>query len=429
MSSSKDGHKSKAAQEQLNAARRRFRSKHAHFLCTLPLRNRLPEPVPGPKLVQLPFDLQSFVEFKPTTLDTEYKWKHHSERSLGVHVDLVDLEAHTPAPPDQRPALHPDDERLLNWDAHHKTANGVQGLPIGSRSGQYTWLKKTQFTSNDLTTSVHMFKSGAQIKAEEHERIVEESKALGNDAHSLLDAAERSFHAHNDDASALRHPSKPGVTAQWSIPLLPDQRLWANDFVHVGFEDDPAPSNPRKRARVQQGLVVNARPVRNEKQQRTVVKGVFVLPADDEAEAEGQDRAFEWERQYQVETKDAENSYVLFIDEANHAATYVEHSASKVELRSGLSTKVARKESDGIFSLRRCEMPPELIQHRHDALSMLTGDAEADHESAGTSDSEEGMSSSADEMQDVAGASDEEGEEEEDEAEEEGEQRDEAKSE
>lgn len=412
-----------SSKEQMTAARRRFRSKQPNFLCPLPLRNRLPEPLPGPKLVQLPTDLWSHIDFKPTTLDTEYKWKHHCECTLGVHVDLVDLEAHTPAKPELRPALHPDDERLLNWDAHVKAQAAGAGDRVGTRPGEITWMKKTSFMSNDLTSSVHMFKSGTQIKAEEHERIVEQDKAQGNDSQSLLVAAENSFLVHDDDVANLRHPTKPTVTAEWSVPVLPDARLWANDFVHVGFEDDPAPNNPRKRARVARSMIVNAKPVFNEKQQKTVVKGVFVLPAEEQPD---EDRtALEWERQYQVETKDADNSYVFFIDETSGSCTYVEHTSSKVELRSGLSTRVARQESDGKFTVQRCEIPPDLAQERAAAVQILAeegdGDGAADpmeHSGGAGSDSQEGMSSSDEEPVPAAQAMEHDEEAEEEEAEE-----------
>ena len=59
--------------------RSKFRSSIPHFVCPMPLRNRLPEPTPGPKLAALPNDLQSFVEFnfkspkQIINLETEYK--------------------------------------------------------------------------------------------------------------------------------------------------------------------------------------------------------------------------------------------------------------------------------------------------------------------------------------------------------------------
>jgi len=356
--SRREGHAKRVLGEQAAAdARRRFRSKIPHFVCNMPLRNRLPEPLPGPKLAQLPTDLQSFVEFNPTSLDTDYKWKHHCERTLGVAVDLVDLEAHRPQPKEKRPQLHPDDDRILNW-------RGKQGGG-GGRAKEHVWLLNTSFTSNDLTQQVHKFKSGSQVMKEEHERIVQINNALGTDAETLTENAEKSFDVPFDklvEAAARRK----GLTAEWVMPVLPDARLWANDFVHVDFEVDPAPSNPRKRARVAGGMLVNAKPVYNEKQQTNVTKGSFILPMEEGSAGEHEEQVFEWERQYQVETKDADKNYVLLVDPDAGTASYVEHSSKKVEFRSGLAAAVVKKESGGTFTVKRCELTDEQVLERND---------------------------------------------------------------
>lgn len=345
--------------EQTGASKR-FRSKIPHFVCNMPLRNRLPEPLPGPKLAQLPTDLQSFVEFKPTSLDTDYKWKHHSERTLGVSVDLVDLEAHRPQPKEERPEIHPDDARILHWGA------GKQGGGGGGQANKvaHVWLKNTSFMSNDLTQQVHKFKSGSQVMKEEHERIVQINNTLGTDAETLTENAEKSFDVPFDKLVAASAKRK-GLTAEWVMPLLPDALLWANDFVHVDFEVDPAPRDPRKRARVAGGMLVNAKPVYNEKQQKNVVKGSFILPKEEGSKGEHEEQEFEWERQYTVETKDADKNFVLMVDPDVGTVTYVEHSSSKVEFRSGLAAAIAKKESGGTFTVKRCELTREEVLERN----------------------------------------------------------------
>ena len=133
----------KKSETAFKKARRHFKSKKKHFMCPMQLRNRLPEPAPGPKLLQLPSDLASFVEFRPTSLDREYKWKHHCERTLGVSIDLVDLETHAPPPEEARPPMHADDDRLLKWDTTNTAA--------ASASAQQTdrsFFRKTQFMQN-----------------------------------------------------------------------------------------------------------------------------------------------------------------------------------------------------------------------------------------------------------------------------------------
>ena len=67
----------------------------------------------------------------------------------------------------------------------------------------------------------------------------------------------------------MKHPTKPGVFAEWCLPVLPAAPIWANNYRHVTFDDDPASGGfmgkvadmgPREaRARVQAGLIVNAK--------------------------------------------------------------------------------------------------------------------------------------------------------------------------
>ena len=356
----REEHREKVLGKQdLVNARKQFRSQKTHFLCNLPLRNRLPEPGPGPKLVQIPTDLTSHLEFKPTSLDTEYKWEHHCEQTLGVHIDLVDLEAHTPQDQARRPALHPDDARLLHWDAAaERVAASGQG---GKGRKEHGWLKDTIHVSNDLTASASW---AVHYKKQDHD-----SQPQGPTLDSRMDAAEASFAAAQTKPV---HKTKRQLTAEWSLPVLPNIGLWANDFVHVTFENDPAVQNPAKRVRVENGsMLVNVRPVRNEKTQSKVIKGVFILPIGDVEPLleEGQERsevteqAYAWERQYHVETKpqqNADRNFVLIIDESqgSGSVTFAQHSSAKVELRSGDATAAARKETGGAgtFTVRRVEL-------------------------------------------------------------------------
>jgi len=231
----------------------RFRSKKKHFLCPLNLRNRLPDPVPGPKLLALPMELQSLVDFKPTSLDSEYKWKHHCERTLGVHIDLVDLDAHTPASvgANRRAALHEDDERLLKWEtlgAASKTNS--QAAPRRER----VFLRKTEFMSNDLSRTSALGNRGAARDP------VHNSGAAGSlaSADARLAAAIQSFALARESDQAMGgdgagegghakrkmvHPTKPHLTVEWSLPVLPDAELWANQYRY------PRPLNLRSHVR------------------------------------------------------------------------------------------------------------------------------------------------------------------------------------
>jgi hypothetical protein len=282
----------KKSETAFKKARRHFKSKKKHFLCPLPLRNRLPEPTPGVKLVQMPSDLSSFVQFKPTSLDREYKWKHHCERTLGVNIDLIDLETHAPLPEDARPPMHPDDDRLLKWDASNSSASAADA------SSDRAFFRKTQFMQNSSTTAHRGGSgSGGAVKRSAEEETTEEDATLAaliesfdsatekdqqhrgfelvapadDDAVDALSSSSSSSSSSSIKWAKLKHPSKPGVTAEWCLPVLPAAQLWANNYRFVSFDDDPGAGGfmnkaaaegmtaAERQARLNAGLIVNAK--------------------------------------------------------------------------------------------------------------------------------------------------------------------------
>ena len=60
--------------QKINKARRKWQ-KQTEFLCTIKFRNSLPDPPLGPHFLEVPLDLEKYVKYKPTTLESDYKWK------------------------------------------------------------------------------------------------------------------------------------------------------------------------------------------------------------------------------------------------------------------------------------------------------------------------------------------------------------------
>lgn len=61
-------------EQKINKARRKWQ-KQTEFLCTIKFRNSLPDPPLGPHFLEVPLDLDKYVEYRPTTLERDYKWK------------------------------------------------------------------------------------------------------------------------------------------------------------------------------------------------------------------------------------------------------------------------------------------------------------------------------------------------------------------
>jgi hypothetical protein len=341
-------------------------------------------------------ELQSFVAFKPTSLDTEFKWKHHCERTLGVHIDLVDLDNADVV----GQKLHPADERLLKWD--QQNAGNLQA----ARKDR-AFFRKTTFMANDLSRSSALRGAGAREAALRREHVEEEDEGallLRDAAASFMTvllkeakAAEAAAAAEADTTSELSssssssssshgatgskrklmdHPTKPHLSCEWSLPLLPDTTTWANHYRYVGFDDDPSVNNQSntaaaaaaaaaasqdnagnsqsssKRTKQQQaavlsGLIVNAKNEYSARAQDTILTGSLIVPSSSSAvpncsegrgdgEEEESAAPFEWKRQYQmnmekVATAEAlRGNLLLFVDPTKGVVTYKDLAPQKV---------------------------------------------------------------------------------------------------
>jgi RNA polymerase II-associated factor 1 len=235
------------AQEKAKKDRKKWQ-KDSEFLCQLQFRNTLPDPPLGPHFLKIPLNVEKAVQYAPTSLETEHKWKLHCNRDLGVDIDIIDARSYTV--PAQPVPLHPADAELLNWDPKRElvgkpksSANGT-GEPLSRQERrraidtQVTWLKKTSYLTNDPGGAVHKFKSEQQSQKEKNARLANDLAAKR--LRDPVNAVERSFaEANMKKKTKLQHSTKQGVEAEWVIPVLPDTILWGNQYTHVQFDVDP----------------------------------------------------------------------------------------------------------------------------------------------------------------------------------------------
>eukprot|EP00551_Chaetoceros_affinis_P006051 CAMPEP_0203667282 /NCGR_PEP_ID=MMETSP0090-20130426/4154_1 /ASSEMBLY_ACC=CAM_ASM_001088 /TAXON_ID=426623 /ORGANISM="Chaetoceros affinis, Strain CCMP159" /LENGTH=613 /DNA_ID=CAMNT_0050531401 /DNA_START=124 /DNA_END=1962 /DNA_ORIENTATION=- len=116
------------------------------------------------------------------------------------------------------------------------------------------FMKKTTYLANDHSQKVHDFKSLAQSKEKMEKEI---SAKLSMKKTSDKGFIEQSFVAvkANNTSSAnsnagggttsgtkRKHPSKENVEAVYEIPLLPDDKTWGHNFIHVVLDSLPKDS-------------------------------------------------------------------------------------------------------------------------------------------------------------------------------------------
>ncbi len=57
--------------------------------CKIKYQNNLPDIPFDPKSIAYPFDPNRYIEYKPTTLEKQYKWDILTEQDLGIRMDLI----------------------------------------------------------------------------------------------------------------------------------------------------------------------------------------------------------------------------------------------------------------------------------------------------------------------------------------------------
>ena len=112
------------------------------------------------------------------------------------------------------------------------------------------FMKKTTYLANDHNQKVHDFKSLAQTKREKEMEI---QKKLSTSKSNDKSVIEQSFVLANKKSSTStttttttasagskrKHPSKENVEAVYEIPLLPDDKTWGYNFIHVVLDSLP----------------------------------------------------------------------------------------------------------------------------------------------------------------------------------------------
>lgn len=204
--------------------------KRSDLVCRMKYSNSLPDIPFDPKFITYPFESNRFVQYKPTSLERNYKYDLLTEHDLGVTIDLINPDIYAI---DAHANLHPDDERLLEEDSmqpqdtkrsrHHNKA-----VP---------WLKKTEY----IATEFNRYGSSnekTETKVGYNVKKLFKDDELYMDRESQIAAINKTFTDANK--SVDKHYSKPGVKPVEIFPVFPDFDLWKYPFAQVMFDSDPA---------------------------------------------------------------------------------------------------------------------------------------------------------------------------------------------
>ncbi|KJH45586.1 Paf1 [Dictyocaulus viviparus] len=212
----------------------KHKSRGSDFICKPRFRNTLPDvPFPG-KFLPCPFvELERFIDYKPTSLEMEYKFEVQCEMDMGLNLDLIDPNTYK-VDPNIEIQLNEKDAILLE----DEDSNAKQIKRSAQHSKVVPWMRKTQYISSEFNR-FGVAADRQEIKVGYNLTKNKENLSIFRDRQSQINLIKKSF---EDSKVPLRkHFSKKGVTAVEEIPILPDFELWKFPFALVQFDADPSP--------------------------------------------------------------------------------------------------------------------------------------------------------------------------------------------
>lgn len=239
--------------------------------------NTLPDFPFDLKFIKHPFSTSRFVEYKPTTLEQEFKHELLNEPDLGIEIDLVDQDRFTSNCNSQ---LDPADEKIFEEEIF--MPQDVTRSKHHAKS--VSWLRRTEYISTEQTRfqSQTVEKVEARVGYNVKKTLAE--GILYMDRSSQINAIKKTF---EDNKKPIEvHHSKPNVVPVEIFPVFPDFELWKYPCAQVIFETDPAPPGRSISAQIEEMSQALIRGVKDESGEQFVA---YFLPTQETLEKRRRD--------------------------------------------------------------------------------------------------------------------------------------------
>jgi RNA polymerase II-associated factor 1 len=243
------------------------------------------------KFLTFPFENDRFTQYKPTSLERNYKFEVLTEHDLGVTIDLINRDLYQPL---QHCSLDTADEKLLEEDTHapQDTTRSKQHAKTVS------WLRKSEYISTEQTRfqPQNMEKAEAKVGYNVKNTLREETLYMERD--QQIAAIEKTFE--ESKRPIEQHYCKPNVVPLEIYSVCPDFKSWKFPFAQVMFDADPSPSAKTLPNLMEIELMSQAmiRGVMDESGEQFVA---YFLPTEETLEKRRID--FSMERPYEDETE------------------------------------------------------------------------------------------------------------------------------
>ncbi|OZJ07020.1 hypothetical protein BZG36_00015 [Bifiguratus adelaidae] len=218
------------------------------FLCKLRYRNDLP-PLPfAPKLVKLPDLTSRFCKYEANELVESSLHQLPADEDMGMPIDqslITWLEkAEDEADVDQPRTMLSEEDKMLMATPADSSANAATGLTGGKGRPLVTWLRRSEYISNEDSKTAT---GGGSVEARFGFSARKARTTTYPDTDLQLRGIKETFKTTH--LSELRHPTKPHLQAVESWPVLPDFSSWSNVYTLGQFDENPAEDKDKDQER------------------------------------------------------------------------------------------------------------------------------------------------------------------------------------
>lgn len=273
------------------------------LVCTVKYSNTLPDIPFDPKFMTCNdiFGNTRFIDYKPTSLERNYKYEILTEHDLGVAVDLILPDAYSQQNTSDDfgfgDHLDPRDEKLLEDELH-----SVGDTKRSKRHAtSLSWMRKPDYISTEQTryqpTTIEKIESKVGFAVR---------KKLGTNQNAYMDreaqllAIEKTFEDAKIPIEQHYNPEERGVYPVEVLPFVPDSDMWKFPCAQVIFDSDPAPQGVVLKEQIEMMSQAMIRGVMDESGEQFVA---YFLPTDETREKRKKDleegREYEEEMEYE----------------------------------------------------------------------------------------------------------------------------------
>ena len=224
-----------------------------------------------------------FIDYKPTSLERNYKYEILTEHDLGVAVDLILPDAYLQQNIIDDSSfgdhLDPKDEKLLEDELHAAGDTKRSNRHAISLS----WMRKPDYISTEQTryqpTTIEKIESKVGFAV--RKKLGTSAPSVYMDREAQIVAIEKTFEDSKIPIERHYNPEEKGVYPVEVLPLLPDSEMWKFPCAQVIFDADPAPQGPQLKDQIEMMSQAMIRGVMDESGEQFVA---YFLPTDETRE-------------------------------------------------------------------------------------------------------------------------------------------------